>query len=86
MIKPPVTLALFINGILLVMYFILKRNGEKGSFYWAPIVNPIMLFRLAKRTKNIGLKLVYLVMVFSIPILVVLFVKAAYKEMSHLVN
>ncbi|TMM57857.1 hypothetical protein FEE95_00030 [Maribacter algarum] len=80
--NPAVNLAIILNAILLVMYIILKNNGEEGSVLFAPVVNPIELFKLARRTKNKGLKWLCFILVLTFPILLILFVIAAYHEMS----
>lgn len=82
-----VILAVVLNGLIFIIYLILKNNGEKGSFLnGAVFSNPIKLFRIAKRTENKEIKFTYFALVFSIPILTVLFVYSAYKQMSEFIN
>ena len=85
--NPAVILAIVINGLIFIIYLILKNNGEKGSiFNGAVFSNPIKLFGLAKRTENKGIKFTYFLLVFSIPILTILFVYAAFTQMSEFMN
>ena len=85
--NPAVILAVVLNGLIFIIYLILKYNGEKGKFLnGAVFSNPIKLFRLAKRTENKGIKLTYFLLVFSIPILTILFVFTAFNQMSEFMN
>ncbi len=85
--NPAVVLAIILNGLIFLIYLILKNNGEKGSFFNGAIFNnPIKLFRLAKRTENKGIKLTYFSLVLAIPVLTVLFAFAAYTQMTEFIN
>ena len=85
--NPAVVLAIILNGLIFIIYLILKNNGEKGSFFNGAIFNnPIKLFRLAKRTENKGIKLTYFSLVLAIPVLTVLFAFAAYTQMTEFIN
>ncbi|MBO0323048.1 hypothetical protein J0X14_12135 [Muricauda sp. CAU 1633] len=85
--NPAVILAIVLNGLIFIIYLILKNNGEKGRlFSGAVFTNPIKLFRLAKRTENNGIKFIYFSLVFAIPILTVLFVFSAFTQMSEFIN
>ena len=85
--NPAVILAVVLNGLIFIIYLILKYNGEKGSiFNGAVFSNPIKLFRLAKRTENKGIKFTYFLLVFSIPILTILFAYSAFTQMSEFMN
>jgi hypothetical protein len=78
-----VILAIILNGIIFIIYLILKNNGEKGSSITGAIFNnPIKLFQLANRTENKGEKITYLLLVFTVPILSVFFVYESYKRIS----
>ena len=86
-LNPAVILAIVLNGLIFIIYPILKYNGEKGSFFnGAVFSNPVKLFRLAKRTENKGIKLTYFLLVFAIPILTILFTFAAFNQMSEFMN
>ena len=85
--NPAVILAVVLNVLIFIIYLILKNNGEKGSiFNGAVFSNPIKLFGLAKRTENKGIKFIYFLLVFSIPILTILFVHTAFTQMSEFMN
>jgi len=85
--NPAVILAVVLNALIFIIYLILKNNGEKGSFFNGAIFsNPIKLFGLAKRTENNGLKYTYFSLVFAIPILTILFVFAAFTQISEFMN
>ena len=85
--NPAVILAVVLNLLIFIIYLILKNNGEKGSiFNGAVISNPIKLFGLAKRTENKGIKFTYFLLVFSIPILTILFAYTAFTQMSEFMN
>jgi len=82
-----VILAIVLNGLIFIIYLILKNNGERGGLFNGAIFsNPIKLFRLAKRTENKGIKITYFSMVFAIPILTILFIFSAYNQMSEFKN
>ena len=85
--NPAVILAIVLNGLIFIIYLILKNNGEKGSFFNGAIFNnPIKLFRLAKRTENKGIKFTYFSLVFAVPILAILFAFTAFTQMSEFMN
>jgi hypothetical protein len=85
--NPAVILAVILNGLIFIIYLILKNNGEKGSFFNGAIFkNPIKLFQLAKRTENIGIKFTFFSLVFAIPILTVLVAFTAFTQMSEFMN
>ena len=82
-----VILAIVLNGLIFIIYLILKINGEKGRIFSGAIFsNPIKLFQLAKRTENKGIKFSYFSLVFAIPIITILFIFSAYSEMSQYIN
>jgi hypothetical protein len=85
--NPTVILAAVLNLLILIIFLILKNNGEKGSFFNGAIFNnPIKLFRLAKRTENKGIKFTYFLLVFAVPILTILFAFTAFTQMSEFMN
>ena len=82
-----IILAGAINGLIFIIYLILKYNGEKGSFFnGAVFSNPIKLLRLAKRTENKGIKLTYFLLVSAIPVLTILFAFTVFNKMSEFMN
>ncbi|WP_117880359.1 hypothetical protein [Aureibaculum luteum] len=82
--NPAVILAIVLNGLIFVIYLILKNNGEKGSFFNGAILkNPIKLFRLANRTENKGIKFTYFSLVFAVPVLTILFAFTAFTRISE---
>jgi len=85
--NPAVILAVILNGLIFIIYLILKNNGEKGTFFNGAIFNnPFKLFQLAKRTENIRKKYTYFSLVFAIPILTILFAFSAFTQMSEFIN
>ena len=82
--NPTVILAIVLNGLIFIIYLILKNNGEKGSLFNGAILNnPIKLFRLANRTENKGIKFTYFLLVFAVPILTILFGFSAFNQISE---
>lgn len=82
--NPAVILAIVINGLIFIIYLILKNNGEKGNLFNGAILNnPIKLFRLANRTENNGKKIIYFLLVFAVPTLTILFGFIAFNQISE---
>jgi hypothetical protein len=82
--NPTIILAIILNGLIFIIYLILKNNGEKGNLFNGAIFNnPIKLFRLANRTENNGIKFTYYLLVFAVPILTILFGSTAFKQISE---
>ncbi|WP_299112204.1 hypothetical protein [uncultured Winogradskyella sp.] len=82
--NPAVILAIVLNGLIFIIYLILKNNGEKGNLFNGAIFNnPIKLFQLANRTENKGIKFTYFLLVFAVPVLTILFGFTAFNQISE---
>ena len=85
--NPAVILVVILNVLIFITYLILKNSGEKASLInGAFFRNPIKLYQLAKRTESIGKKISYFTLIFSMPIMLALFLYAAGTQIFKSTN